>query len=109
MAQHTQNLKNTATRTAQCGLTALFSGNIFGNTFNIKAIRNPHLHRRSREESSMILTVIRFPYVSHLFAFKSYCVGHISLSRTQDSVLMRSLTLTDLHRMGISHEWSDVY
>ena len=35
--------------------------------------------------------------MSHLFAFKSYQVEHISLSNTQCCVLMRSLTLTDFY------------
>ena len=33
MTQHTQNLNNTATRTVQGGLYAMFSRNIFGDTF----------------------------------------------------------------------------
>ena len=47
MAQHTQNLNNTATRTVQGGLYIVFSGNKFGVTFNIKRV----------EESSTILAV----------------------------------------------------
>ena len=38
MAQHNQNLNNTATRTVQGGLNSMFSGNIFGGTFNINVI-----------------------------------------------------------------------
>ena len=38
MAQHTQNVNNTATRTVQGGLNSMFSGSIFGGTFNINVI-----------------------------------------------------------------------
>ena len=38
MAQNNQNLNNTATRTVQGGLNSMFSGNIFGGTFNINVI-----------------------------------------------------------------------
>ena len=49
MAQHTQNLNNTAIRTVQSALYAMFSRNKFGGTFNIKRVK----------ESFTILTVIR--------------------------------------------------
>lgn len=40
MAQHNQNVNNTATRTVQGGLNSMFSGNIFGGTFKINVINN---------------------------------------------------------------------
>ena len=109
MAQYTQDLNNTATRTVQGGLNAMFSGNVF-------AMRYHHLHKRSSDNSSTILTVnisssvLLFRIIQNviLICFKSYLVEQISLSNTQHLVLIRSLTLTDLHRMGIPHECSDV-
>ena len=48
MLQHTQNLNNTATRTVHGGLNSMFSGNIFGGTFNINVINEKPLSPQTK-------------------------------------------------------------